>query len=109
MTKRRATIGENPLDALVPRGPKAERPGFSSGLSEEPSVKAEKIEKLRLTVHVPADLADRVKNAVYWTPGMTLARLAEEALEWKVSQMEEERGEQFPPRQEELKGGRPLK
>ena len=35
--------------------------------------------KDRLTVHLPVDLIEGVKNAVYWTPGLTLARLAEDA------------------------------
>jgi hypothetical protein len=50
-----------------------------------------------------------VKNIVYWTPGLTLARPAEEALTKEVEKREKERGESFPRRAEELKGGRPLK
>ncbi len=96
MAKRR-TIGANPLDAVIP----APR--------EEKTPSAPKPIKERLTVHLSLDLIDRVKNAVYWTPGLTLAGLAEEALAAAVDKLERVRGEPFPPRQAELKGGRPLK
>lgn len=68
-----------------------------------------RVVKERLTVHLPTDLIDRVKNAVYWTPGLTLAGLAEQALTKAVAELEQERGERFPARKTELKGGRPLK
>ncbi len=95
MAKRR-TIGANPLDAVIPAHHEEKRP-------------TPKIPKERLTVHLPVDLIDRIKNAVYWTPGLTLAGLAEEALAAAVDKLERARGEPFPPRQAELKGGRPLK
>ncbi len=60
-------------------------------------------------MHLSVDLIDRVKNAVYWTPGLTLAGLAEDALSKAVERLERERKEPFPPRKAELKGGRPLK
>ncbi|MCX8103365.1 MAG: hypothetical protein N3E42_02840 [Candidatus Bipolaricaulota bacterium] len=97
MAKRRTTIGTNPLDAVIPTR-RAEKPARPSRVVKE-----------RLTVHLPVDLIDRIKNAVYWTPGLTLAGLAEEALAAAVARLERERGEPFPPRKSELKGGRPLK
>lgn len=96
MAKRR-TIGTNPLDAVIPPQPLAEAPP------------KKKIIKERLTVHLPVELIERVKNAVYWTPGLTLAGLAEEAFTAVVERLERERGGPFPPRRAELKGGRPLK
>ena len=65
--------------------------------------------KGRLTVHLPVDLIDRAKNAVYWTPGLTLAGLVEEAFTKALDQLEKKRGESLPPQRAELKGGRPLK
>nr|BAL59202.1 hypothetical conserved protein [Candidatus Acetothermum autotrophicum] len=94
MAKRR-TIGTNPLDVVIPTRREAKSPT--------------RVVKERLTVHLPVDLIDRIKNAVYWTPGLTLARLAEEALTAAVARLERERGEPFPPRRSELTGGRPLK
>ena len=104
MKSSRSTIGTNPLDTLIPDS----REGESAG-DVEGEAKPTKVVKERLTVHVPIDLIDRVKNAVYWTPGMTLARLAEEALGAKMAELEAGRGGPYPPRAEELRGGRPLK
>jgi hypothetical protein len=109
MAKRR-TIGDNPLDAVVP-DPRAMPQRFASPVSESGGTneRASRVIKERLTVHLPLDLIDRVKNAVYWTPGLTLAGLAEEAFAKAVDRLERERKEAFPPRRAELKGGRPLK
>ena len=65
--------------------------------------------KQRITLHISASLIDRVKNAVYWEPGLTLAGFAEEALEKALQEMEAQRGAPFPQRREHrLRGGRPL-
>jgi len=71
----------------------------------EPTKKA----KQRLTVNVAPDLIERIKNAVYWTPGLTLAGLTEDALSKAVDVLERERGEPFFPREQELKAGRPVR
>ncbi len=68
-----------------------------------------RIEKQRMTIHLPVDLVEKMKDAVYWTPGLTLAGLAEDALQVAVEEIEEERGEPFPKRRENLRGGRPIK
>jgi len=114
MSKRKKkAIGDNPLDALVPAGnvPAAVK-ASTRGLSTTPPTPTRREkgpEKERLTVHVSVKLADRARNAVYWTPGLTLARLAEEALEDALNALEPKRGSVFPPRKEDLKGGRPPK
>ena len=112
MSRRRKTIGNSPLDTVVPRrDPEGNTPVLSTA-TERKRARGEssgRVRKERLTVHVPVELIDRVKNVVYWTPGLTLARLAEEALSREVEKRENERGEPFPHRAEELKGGRPLK
>ena len=100
MAKRR-TIGTNPLDAVVPEPrdvplPRTQAPTAPVG-------------KERLTVHLPVDLIDGVKNAVYWTPGLTLARLAEDALRQALADLEAARGAPFPPRERPLTVGRPLR
>ena len=59
--------------------------------------------------NLPVEVIERVRNAVYWTPGMTLAGLTEDALSAYVDALEAERGEPFPQRQGQLKLGRPLK
>jgi hypothetical protein len=95
---RRGTIGSNPLDAVIP-----------DQLPAREVQAPRSAPKQRLTVHLPPELIDRLKNAVYWTPGLTLAGLAEEAMEAVVSERERRNGGPFARRREELRGGRPLK
>ncbi len=109
---KRKTIGANPLDAVIPFSSGKQSKSKSQSRSQT-SAKTEaskaSTKKQRLTVHVTEELSNRVKNAVYWTPGLTLASLAEDALANLVAQLEKERGSAFPQRTAELKGGRPLK
>lgn len=68
------------------------------------------VKKQRVTIHVSEQLIDRVKNAVFWEPGLTLAAFAEMALAETLERFEQERGAPFPSRREkQLRGGRPLK
>jgi len=46
---------------------------------------------------------------VYWTPVLTLARLAEDALRQALADLEAARGAPFPPRERPLTVGRPLR
>ena len=71
--------------------------------------KADRVLKQRLTIHVSVGLINRVKNAVFWSSGLTLSDLTEAALTQAVDELEEKRGEPFPQRTQELKGGRPIK
>lgn len=65
-------------------------------------------EKSRLTINLSVALIERVKNAVYWTPGLTMSSLTEKALLSSVNKLEKDRGEAFPTRREELRPGRPV-
>ncbi|HKN86211.1 MAG TPA: hypothetical protein VJV04_05095 [Nitrospiraceae bacterium] len=65
------------------------------------------VERKRLTVSLPLELLERSRNTVYWTKGLTLARLLEQALTRSLDQREELNGQPFPRRLEDLKGGRP--
>ena len=47
--------------------------------------------KQRITVQISEEVIERIKNAVYWTPGLTLASLAEEAFAKVVDALEEEK------------------
>jgi len=98
--RKGSTIGEDPLDAIIPE-PRVKPTQDAKNRTNS--------EKERLTVHLTAELINRVRNAVYWTPGLTLSTLAEKALERAVNDLEEQRGEPFPQRRGELKGGRPIK
>ena len=71
---------------------------------KEPSVK-----KQRVTIHLSVDLINRVKDAVYWEPGLTLTLFTQKSLENELKKLEKKRGEKYPERKEHnLKGGRPL-
>jgi len=65
--------------------------------------------KQRVTVHVPIHLIERVKNAVYYEPGLTVAGFCEQALSKAIDKLEKEKGRPYPSRREQLRGGRPIK
>ena len=65
--------------------------------------------KTRITFYISQDTVEKAKDAVFWTPGMTLSSLAEQSLGIQINRMEDERGESFPPRESELAKGRPAK
>jgi hypothetical protein len=67
----------------------------------------EKSQRQRVTITLPVELLERLRNAVYWTGHGPLARLIADALDDAVTQMEESNGQPFPPRLAPLKRGRP--
>lgn len=75
----------------------------------EETVGSARPKKERVTFHLPTDLTDRVRDVTYWTPGMTMAGFAEEALQEYLARCEKSNGGPFPPRKAELKGGRPMR
>jgi hypothetical protein len=77
---------------------------------DQPALKPAKrkiVQRKRLTVSLSLELLERTRNAVYWTKGLTLARLLEQALAQCIEQREQLNGQPFPQRLEDLKGGRP--
>ena len=98
--RRRAALGSDPLDALVP-----EMPTESSRQAGKAKAKARKI---RATFHLLEDLFDRARDAAYWTPGLTLSGLCEAGLRSEIADLEQKRGEPFPKRKSDLKPGRPV-
>ena len=62
----------------------------------------------KVSAEVDYDVAERVKNAIYWTPGLTMARFIEKALEDAIQKLEDEKGGRFDAREMELVGGRPM-
>lgn len=65
--------------------------------------------KQKLTVHLDEDLANRVKNAAYWNPKLTIARIAEHGIRNAIEEVERENGGRYKQRESELIGGRPMK
>ena len=62
---------------------------------------------VRLTVSLPSDLVDRLRDAVYWSPNLTLAWLIAQSLGTSLTEMEFLRQGPFPKRTKALRGGRP--
>lgn len=64
--------------------------------------------KDRFQGYCEADLLERAKRVAFWTPGLTLSGLVEEAIRREVERREADRGEPFPDRTGDLPKGRPL-
>ena len=64
---------------------------------------------MRVTLNLPVTLLDRMRNTVYWTPGLTLTELIKGAIQESVDRLERQQGKAFPTRLGELKSGRPRK
>jgi hypothetical protein len=100
---RRSTIGANPLDAVVPVGRGATK-------RAKPQAEPARPTKERVTFQLPVDLIERARDAVYWTPGLTMASFMEEALVAQLERTEKKRGTPFASRAgAALKTGRPVK
>lgn len=104
---KRQTIGDNPLDAFI--SPNIVNNDVEVLDEPVPQRNLRQSKKQRITVQISEDVIERIKNAVYWTPGLTLASLAEEAFAKAVDELERQNGEHFQERKSELKTGRPLK
>lgn len=81
-----------------------------SDLVEETSPRKERTTKQRsnLSANVDAEIMQRVRNVVFYTPGATVTSFVEQALLHEVERLEKERGEAFPQATGKVKTGRPL-
>ncbi len=61
----------------------------------------------RMTVSLPAELLERMRDAAYWTSGTTMAGLISSAMEDMLHNLETQNGRPFSPRLQDLKPGRP--
>ena len=61
----------------------------------------------RMTVSLPEDTLERMRDAAYWTPGSTMARMIATALEDYLKVLEFQNGRPFAPRLGALRPGRP--
>jgi hypothetical protein len=62
---------------------------------------------VRLTVSLPGDLVDRLRDAVYWSPDLKLAWLIARSLQASLADLETSRQGPFPKRMMGLRSGRP--
>ena len=56
----------------------------------------------------PASL-ERVRDAAYWAEGETMSSILEKGALLYIAQLEAERGAPFPPREGDVRTGRPKK
>jgi hypothetical protein len=63
----------------------------------------------RVTLNLPVELVEQLRNTVYWTPGVTLTGLIKDALHESLERLEQRNGRRYPARLGELKSGRPRK
>jgi hypothetical protein len=55
------------------------------------------------------DLIERVKNAAFWNPRLTITAIAEAGIRQAIEKEEKSHGGPYPTREQELRGGRPIK
>lgn len=106
-----STIRNDPLEdsdpvSLILAGPPKKQAGETKAPTKESERQSQNKEKL--TVHVTHQLAERVKNAAYWNPRLTIAAIAERGLAHVMEEIERENGGPYLPREAELRGGRPI-
>ena len=69
--------------------------------------KSEKPRMVRLTVNLPSHLIEQMRDAVYWTPGLTLAWMIARAVRAALADLETIHQGPFPRRLKPLRAGRP--
>lgn len=106
-------LGANPLAEYLSSQNSADSQESTTSLVSKTEHMPKNVQELskkeRITIHLPIDLIDRVKNAVFWEPGLTLTAFAQDAFEKALHEREFNRGQPYPERKERLlKSGRPV-
>ena len=83
-----------------PRRTETPAPGLNKLRRQQPRT-------VRLTVSLPGDLVDRLRDAVYWSPDLKLAWLIAQSLRASLTDLEMSRQGPFPKRVMALRSGRP--
>ena len=117
----RSTIKNDPFATLIPDRAAEQQAAEEEANEDMPTnvvtpirrdqAEAKKVDgqkREKLTVHLSHDLIERVKNAAYWNPRLTIASIAELGVKYAIEQVEKEHGGPYPTREAELKGGRPI-
>lgn len=113
-TVKASTIKNDPFADLIPdrNGEQANEDVAPGEAKPQPTQEPEHVagsKKEKITVHLTHDLIERVKNAAYWNPELTIAGIAEIGVLYAIEKVEQENGGPYPPRKSELKGGRPIR
>jgi hypothetical protein len=94
------TTTADPAELQLRRGGPATSPSLVKEKSEGPR-------NVRLTVNLPSNLVEQMRDAVYWTPGLTLAWMIARAVRASLTELESVRQGPFPKRLRPLRAGRP--
>src|SRR5262249_20575677 len=110
----KTTIGNDPFDLLIPVAIEPATTANRDAVSPQQefphvAVPVRQFRRQKLTVHLRPDLVDRVKNAAYWNPRLTITSIAEMGIIRAIESIEQENGGPYPTREENLRGGRPMK
>ena len=97
-TTTTATAG--PAEIHLHRGRDVSSPGIPREKSAGPRM-------VRLTVNLPSQLVEQMRDAVYWTPGLTLAWMIARAVRASLTELEAMHQGPFPRRLKPLRAGRP--
>jgi post-segregation antitoxin (ccd killing protein) len=74
-----------------------------------PSTAPQERARQNLTVQIDSEIIERARDAVFHTPGLTLAGLVQSAFEEALRKLENKRGEPFPKRPAAIRVGRPVR
>lgn len=110
MVSKQRGLQSNPLDTVIPdlREGNGVISESTEGAVSTKRIPSQRSKRKRFTAHVDSDLVERAKNAVFWTPGLTMAHLIERALTTELESLEKQNGGAFEERASENPGGRPL-
>lgn len=111
-----STIKNDPFATLIPDRASEQEAGEDAASNVVTPIRRDQADakqangqkREKLTVHLTHDLIERVKNAAYWNPRLTIAGIAELGVRYAIEQVEKEHGGPYPQREAELKGGRPI-
>jgi hypothetical protein len=83
-------------------------------MSRAPTVPGERSPKVRATIYLPLELLDEARDAAVFLAGyparLTLTKFAEKAFSAELARLKllHNGGQDFPPRDGQLRGGRPI-
>ena len=106
---------KDPLELYMPVSNKEVKEEIAVPKEKKKKVTSQgRVRKIRSTFHLPEELLEEARNAVVFLSGpperLTLASLTEKALEKEIGRLKKKfnNGEDFPQRDGELRGGRPI-
>lgn len=113
-SKKRPTIGNDPLDALF--SPQAPARSVEPTPHPEPlpKVQEQKHRKTRATFHIPEELFEEARDAAVQLAGpparLTLSEIVENGIRAELERLKKKynEGKPFDKREGNLKGGRPI-